>query len=141
MHNYVPITVFSQLMSMTQQSNYKGFSSQTYSFFHSAGHYVVAHNSVLPDPTMTVDNVTRIFNKIGDKWEEVVGELGLGIPKSLLDEIQRRYSTDSEKIHACIDYYVNCHPSASWEHLTWSLYWKKEFAAARKSKSFMSTGK
>jgi hypothetical protein len=91
-----------------------------------------------------VDNVTQILNKIpGDKWEEVIGGKGLGleIPTPLLKEIQRRYSTDTEKNHACADYYVNCHPQAELERLTRGLYWKKEFAAARKSKSFMSTGK
>ena len=88
---------------------------------------------------MTVDNVTQVFNKIeGDRWELVMGGGGLGIPRSLL---VGRYSTDTEKNHACADYYVNCHPEANWEHLTRELYFKKEFAAARESKSFMSTGK
>ena len=40
-------------------------------------------NSVLPDPTMTVDNVSQILNKIQwDKWQRVMD--GLGIPGSLL---------------------------------------------------------
>ena len=91
---------------------------------------------------MTVDNVTQILNKItGDKWERMMGRLGLTIPEPLLEEIQRRYSTDTEKNHACADYYVNCHPLAEWEDLIRELYWMKEFAAARESKTFMSTGK
>ena len=92
---------------------------------------------------MTVDNVTQVMDKIeGDKWEEVMmGVGGLGIPRSLLEEIQRRYSTDTEKIHASVEYYLNCHPDASWERLTEELYVEEEFAAARESKSFMSTGK
>ena len=90
---------------------------------------------------MTVDNVTQILNKTpGDKWERVMGVGGLDIPKPLHEEIQRRYSTDTEKIHACADYYVNYHPDAGWEHLTVKLYSYKEFASARESKSFMSTG-
>jgi hypothetical protein len=90
---------------------------------------------------MTVDNVTQILNKIpGDEWEEVMGG-GLRIPRSLLEEIQRTYSTDTEKNHACADYYVNCHPKAEWKHLTMALHAKEEFALARESKSFMSTGK
>ena len=55
----------------------EGFSSQTY-FFHSTGHYnecVTAHNSVPPDPTMTVDNVTQVFNKIEGDKSKVMGEL------------------------------------------------------------------
>ena len=101
---------------------------------------VAAHNSVRPDPTMTVDNVTQILNKIpGHKWEGVMG--GLRIPRPLLEEIQRRYSTDTEKRHACVDYYVNCHPRAEWNHLTMELYFRSAFTAAKESKSFLSTGK
>ena len=91
---------------------------------------------------MTVDNVTQILNKItGHKWEEVMGGLGLDIPRPLLEEIKRRCSTDTEKSHACADYYVNCHPQADWKDLTVDLYFKEEFALARESKLFMSTGK
>ena len=98
--------------------------------------------SVPPDPTMTVDNVTQVMDKIeGDKWEVVMGLGGFDIPRSLLEEIQRRYSTVTEKIHAGVDYYLDYQPDASWEHLTTRLYVKNEFAAIRESKSFMSTGK
>jgi hypothetical protein len=89
-----------------------------------------------------VDNVTQILNKIpGDKWQEMMDVRGLDIPWRLLEEIQRRYSTDTEKNHACADYYVNYHPQAEWEHLTKNLYSEEEFALARESKSFMPTGK
>ena len=90
---------------------------------------------------MTVDNVTQVMDKVeGDKWK-MMGGAGLDIPRSLLKEIQRRYSTDAEKIHTHVNYYLNYQPDASWEHLTAGLYGNKEFAAARESKSFMSTGK
>ena len=93
---------------------------------------------------MTVDNVTQILNKIpGDRWVKVMGAYGGGlrIPEPLLEEIRRRYSTDTEKNHACADYYVNCHPEAEWGRLSICLYQNNEFALARESKSFMSTGK
>ena len=92
---------------------------------------------------MTVDSVTLVLNKIqGDRWAEVmIGLNGLGIPLPLLKEVQRRYSTYTEKNHACADYYVNYHPEGQWEYLIARLYMKKEFAAARESKIFMSTGK
>ena len=93
---------------------------------------------------MTVDNVTQIMNKIlADKWEEVMGGgiTELGIPRPLREEIQRRYSTNTEKNHACADYYVNCHPDAKRKSLVVELYRKEEFASAKESKSFMSTGK
>jgi hypothetical protein len=95
---------------------------------------------------MRVDNVTQILNKIisGGEWEKVMDRRGLNIPKPLVKEIQRRHIIKLyaiEKNHACADYYVNCHPEADWGHLTMGLYWKAEFAAARESKIFMSTGK
>ena len=89
---------------------------------------------------MTVDNVTQILNKIpGDKWERVMARLDIPFP--LVEEIQRRYSTDTEKNHAVAEYYVNCHPKAEWGDITGTLYYKREFIAARESKTFMSTGK
>ena len=91
---------------------------------------------------MTVDNVTQDINKIeGDKWE-VMGRGGNDIvPRYQLWEIQRRCSTDTEKTHACAAYFVNYHPDPSWKEFAIHMYYKKEFTAARESKSFMSTGK
>ena len=101
------------------------------------------HNSVPTDPTMTVDGVTQVFNKIkGDKAKVMRSRLGLRIPSPLVDEImERSYSTESEKSPAFADVYVNIHPDSSWEHLTFNMYLEEEFASARESKSFMSTGK
>ena len=122
-------------------------------FFHAFLKYgnecVATYNSVPPDPTMTVDNVTQILNKIPkNKWKRVMGEemirgrlVGLSVPWSLREEIQRRYSTDTEKNHACADYYVNYHPEDGWERLTRTLYFLSAFTAAKESKSFLSTGK
>ena len=92
---------------------------------------------------MTVDGVTQVFNKIkGDKEKVMRSRFGLAIPSPLVDEImERSYSTESEKSRAFADVYVNIHPNPSWEHLTRDMYWEKEFASARESKSFMSTGK
>ena len=58
-----------------------------------------------------------------------------------LEEIQRRYSTDTEKNHARADYYVNCHPHAEWEDLSIKLYQMHQFPLAKECKSFMSNGK
>ena len=91
-----------------------------------------------------MDNVTQILNKIrvsGDKWEEMIHVGGLNIPEPLLKEIQMRYSTNTEKNHACADYYVNCHPNASLEDLSSWLYGQGEFAALKEKKSLASTGK
>ena len=92
---------------------------------------------------MTMDNVTQILNEIpGDKWENVMGgAFGLDIPRPLREEIQMRYSTDTEKNHATADYYVNCHPRAEWGNIIGTLYYEMEIILARETKSFMSSGK
>ena len=70
-----------------------------------------------------------------------MGGGGLDIPKPLRAKIQWRYSTDTERNYACADYYVNCHPEAEWKDITAILYFVKEFALSRETKSFISTGK
>ena len=90
---------------------------------------------------MTVDAVAQVMDKIKEDKSEVMRS-GLHIPKLLVDEIlQRSYSTDSEESRALIDVYINIHPNASWENLTRRLYGWMKLAAARESKTFMSTGK
>jgi hypothetical protein len=69
-----------------------------------------------------------------------VGGLGgLDIPGPVLqlNDVQRENHAWAADYYACELY----HPLASWEHLTRKLYCKKMFAAAKESKSFMSTGK
>ena len=91
---------------------------------------------------MTVDGVTQVIDKMRGDKAEVMGLVGgLSVPDALVDEImKRRFSTESEKSRAFADVYVNIHPNPSWEGLTSSMYWVEEFASARESKSFMSTG-
>ena len=93
---------------------------------------------------MTVDAVTQVMDKMkGNKLKRICSDInGLYMPQPLVDEIyQRGYSTDSEKSRAIANAYVNIHLYASWEHLADRLYMWEEFAAARESKSFMSSGK
>ena len=86
-----------------------------------------------------MDDVTKIINKIeGDKAEVM---RGFRVPESLLEEIEKRYSTDSEKSYAYADYYVHIHPRASWRDLTNTLCDEGELTAAKESKSHMSSGK
>ena len=96
-------------------------------------HFSIVYYSPV-DPSITVNNVTEVLNMIeGDKSKLTCA---LGIPKSQLEEIL----TDAERILASAKYYVNYHPEASWKLLTGELYYKKEFSAAMKSKSYMLTG-
>ena len=59
------------------------------------------------------------------------------VPDSQLEEIYRKYSTEEQRIHACADVYVNCHPEPSWTHLCEGLYEEMEMTAARKAKTFI----
>ena len=97
-----------------------------------------------------MDDVTQVFNKIEGDKSKVMGLdgsgmmsdlIGIGIPYSVIEEIERRSSTDKEKNKAYANYFVNYHPGASWEDLTIRLYLVNALAAARESKSFMTTGK
>ena len=90
---------------------------------------------------MTVENVTQVLNKIEGHKLWVIGRLGFHIPRPLLKEIQMRYSTDADQIHACADYFVNCHPKAEWKYLTHGLYVFQQFAALKEKKSLIPTGK
>ena len=94
-----------------------------------------------PDPTMTVDAVTQVMDKInGDKSHVMM--VGLLLPEPLVYEIwQSKYSSSSEESHVIASAYVNTDTNPSWDNLTNGLYNCKEFAAARTSKTFMSTGK
>ena len=101
---------------------------------------VAAHTSVPPDPTLTVNNVIRVINKIeGDKASVFQFPFDV-IPSSVFDEIQI-YSTNIQKNKAYADYIVTVWPDASWYYLTYVLYFNNELAAAKESKSFMSNGK
>ena len=100
---------------------------------------IVSISVPLADPTLTVDDVTKVINKIEKNKLKVMK--WIDVPESLLEEVERRYSTDSEKSHAYAYYYVHIHPDASWEHLTTKLWSEKKLSAAKDSKSFMSTGK
>ena len=59
------------------------------------------------------------------------------VPPPQLEEIYQKYSTEEQRIHACVDVYVNCHPESSWTRLCQRLYWENEMTAARKAKTFI----
>ena len=95
-----------------------------------------------PDPTLTVENVVGVMEKVAvERRKEVWSRQGI-IPDPQLGEIYQKYSTEEQRIHACADIYVNCRPDSSWTHLHKGLYWGKEMTAAKKAKTFIpQTGK
>ena len=107
------------------------------------------------DPTLTVENVTDVVEKVIEVkrrqvWGAVLryesrwrGRRGPNIrllPPSdpeILKEIYSSHSSEKEKTHACSDVYVNCHPESSWEHLTSRLYEKDEMTAVDQARPFL----
>ena len=84
-----------------------------------------------PDPTLTVDNVSHIMEKVEPKErQQVLKELiVVGIPE--------KYSTDLEKEAAAVDIYVNYSPYYSWEDLARSLYRHHQVAAVEEVRSYL----
>ena len=64
------------------------------------------------------------------------------VPDPQLEEIYQKYSIEEQRIHACADFYVNCHPEPSWTYVCQGLYRENEMTAAKKAKTFIpQTGK
>ena len=89
-----------------------------------------------PDPTFTVDNITRVMKKIKPEKREEVWK-SLLVYDSVLETIQQRYSAE-ERESASIDIYVNCHRDSSWEHLAKELYRHLQVAAVKELRSYLS---
>ena len=90
-----------------------------------------------PDPTLTVDNVSHIMEKVEPKdrqriLEEVVFDT---IFSAILTS--DKYSTTLEVEAAAVDIYVNCHSEASWENLARSLYRHHQMAAVEEVRSYL----
>ena len=90
-----------------------------------------------PEPTLTVENVTGVMESVVVERRRVLWSIGDIVPHPQLEEIYQKYSTEEQRIHACADIYVNCHPDSSWTHLCQGLFVMNEMTAARKAKTFM----
>ena len=84
-----------------------------------------------PDPTLTVDNVSHIMEKVEPKERQRVLE------EIIIHDIFEKYSTDLEKEAEAVDIYVNCCTWASWEHLAGSLYRHHQVAAVEEVRSYL----
>ena len=114
---------------------------------------------ISPDPTLTVENVTDVMEKVTEDkrrkvWGAVLkygkywrGQRGPDLPRPLLitspltdpeilKEIYSSHSSEKERTHACSDVYVNCHPE-SWEYLTSLLYKQDEMTAVDQARPFL----
>ena len=85
-----------------------------------------------------MENVTKVMEGLGG-WENV-GHW-LNAPDSKLTEMKKLSSTEQEKCHSLIEYWVNSHPEASWKNLADRLYVAgQERVAAAIAKQYLPDG-
>ena len=91
-----------------------------------------------PDPTLTVDNVSRIIEKVEPKERQPLLQEML-VLSSIFDKIQSsgKYPTASEVEAAAVDIYINCDPWATWEDFARSLYRHHQVAAVEEVRSYL----
>ena len=90
------------------------------------------------EPSLTNDNVLGVIENVAVERRREVWSRQCIVPDEQLEDIYQNYSIEEQRIHACADIYVNCHPDSSWMHLCQGLYWETELTAARKAKTFIS---
>ena len=103
-----------------------------------SGGIVLPVYSLTPsEPTLTVENVAGVMEKVAVERRKEVWSGGDIVPYPQLKEIYQKYFTEEQRMHACADIYVNCHPDSSWTHLCRRLYGENEMTAAKKAKTFI----
>ena len=89
-----------------------------------------------PDPTLTVETVLSVMEKVTDSSAEEVWRYFIG--GNTLEDIKSKCSTERELMHTCADNYVNCDPDSSWEQIASGLYRKEETAAVEEVRSYLN---
>ena len=87
-----------------------------------------------PDPTLTVDNVSRIMEKVEPKVKKQVWEDACG---ARMEEDKMEEVCMSGKEDECADLYVNYNLYSSWEDLARSLYRHRQVAAVEEMRSYL----
>ena len=87
-----------------------------------------------PDPTLTVDNVGRVMEKVeptvkAQVWEDACGDE--------MEEDKMKELCTSGKEDECADLYVNYNLHSSWEDLAESLYRHHQMAAVEEVRSYL----
>ena len=89
-----------------------------------------------PDPTLTVDNVSRIMEKVEPKVKVQVWEDGIACVAAMGEDKMKELCM-SGKEDECADLYVNCNPYSSWEDIARSLYRHYQVAAVEEVRSYL----
>ena len=72
-----------------------------------------------PEPTLTVSNLYNALEEV--KELDKIGN-GFNIPRSKQQDINSRYSRDSQRKQAIIEEFINNHPAPSWRLVADFLY-------------------
>ena len=87
-----------------------------------------------PDPTLTVDNVSCVMEKVkGELRPQIWGYLSSAIERVIQGE---GYSNEKDPTYYA-DLYANCKPNSSWEDLAGSLYRHHQVAAVEEVRSYL----
>ena len=76
---------------------------------------------VLPDPSLTPENLSIVLESMNDWLWDVFSQY-VNIPQSEIDEIKGQYSSDSERKQAVVPHLISTHPSLSWRLVAHALY-------------------
>ena len=86
-----------------------------------------------PDPTLTVDNVNRVMEKVKG---ELRPQIWVDLSPAIGDVIKaEKYSSEKDPTYA--DIYANCKSGSSWEHLARTLYRHHQVAAVEEVRSYI----
>ena len=89
-----------------------------------------------PDPTLTVENVVGVMEKVTDDGR--VNVRSRLISSDWFKDITSKYSNEKEILHMSSDVYVNCRHDSSWEYLARVLYYELEIAAVEEVRSYLN---
>ena len=88
-----------------------------------------------PDPTLTVDNVNRVMEKVKPQVKAQVWEDACG---ATMERGKMKEMCMSGKEGECTaDLYVNYNPYSSWEYIAKSLYRHHQVAAVEEARSYL----
>ena len=86
-----------------------------------------------PDPTLTVDNVSRVMEKVkGELRPQIWEDLSPAIERVIKAE---KYSSEKDPTYA--DLYANCKSNSSWDDLAHTLYYHQQVAAVDEVRSYL----
>ena len=87
-----------------------------------------------PDPTLTVDNVSHVMEKVEPK---VKTQVWVDACDDVVERVKMKELCRSGKEDECADLYANCNPNSSWELLARSLYRHHQVAAVEEVRSYL----